>query len=182
MKKILAICGSTRSDSANLKLLRLLAQWAGSSFDFAIFMGLAELPHFNPDLDVEPAPAAVQALRKQIMEADGVIICTPEYVFSLPGSMKNALEWMVSTVLFDKKPTGLITAAASGEMGHEQLLLVMRTLSAGFTDETQLLIKSVKAKMDAGGQINDAATEVQLRQFWAAFGALLMDNFQSILP
>ena len=169
MKKILAICGSTRSDSANLKLLHLLAQWAGSRYDFAIFEGLAGLPHFNPDLDVAPAPVAVQALRQQIAEADGVIICTPEYVFSLPGSLKNALEWMVSTVIFEGKPTGLITAAASGEKGHEQLLLVMRTLSAAFTEETQLLVKNVKAKLDSEGKVKDADTEQQLRRFWLAF-------------
>ncbi len=169
MKKILAICGSTRSDSANLKLLRVLAQWAGSRYDFTIYEGLASLPHFNPDLDMEPAPEAVTALRQQITEADGVVICTPEYVFSLPGSLKNALEWMVSTVIFEGKPTGLITASASGEKGHEQLLLVMRTLSAAFTEETQLLIKSVKAKLGPDGQIKDAETEGQLRRFWATF-------------
>ncbi len=173
MKKILAICGSTRSESANLRLLQLLAQWAGSSYDFTIYEGLAELPHFNPDLDVVPAPKAVTALRQQITEADGVIICTPEYVFSLPGSLKNALEWMVSIVLFDGKPTGLITASASGEQGHEQLLLVMRTLSAAFTEETQLLIKSVKAKIDHSGQIKDAVTEQQLQRFWLAFQKIL---------
>ncbi|MCC6726899.1 MAG: NAD(P)H-dependent oxidoreductase [Saprospiraceae bacterium] len=176
MKKILAICGSTRADSANLKLLQLLAQWAGSSYEFTIYDGLASLPHFNPDLDVEPAPEAVTALRQRITDADGFIICTPEYVFSLPGSLKNALEWMVSTVIFDGKPTGLITASSSGEKGHEQLLLVMRTLSAGFTEETQLLIKSVKAKVAPDGQIKDATTEEQLRRFWAAMGSLIDDN------
>lgn len=169
MKKILAICGSTRSESSNLKLLRLLAQWADGQFDFTIYQGLANLPHFNPDLDVEPVPEAVNALRQQITEADGVIICTPEYVFSLPGSLKNALEWMVSTVIFDGKPTGLITAAASGESGHEQLLLVMSTLSAVFTEETHLLIKGVKAKIDHNGQIKDVSTEHQLQRFWLAF-------------
>lgn len=176
MKKILAICGSIRADSANLKLLKLLAQWAGSRYDFTIYEGLAELHHFNPDLDVEPAPEAVTALRQQISEADGVIICTPEYVFSLPGSLKNALEWMVSTVIFDGKPTGLITASASGEKGHEQLLLVMRTLSAAYTEQTQLLIKSVKAKFATDGQIKDAATEAALRRLWSAFTKMMDEN------
>ncbi len=119
---------------------------------------------------MEPAPEAVTALRQQITEADGVIICcTPEYVFSLPGSLKNALEWMVSTVIFDGKPMGLITASTSGEKGHEQLLLVMRTLLAALTEETQLLIKGVKAKVATDGQIKDADTEVALRQFWQVF-------------
>jgi NAD(P)H-dependent FMN reductase/GNAT superfamily N-acetyltransferase len=174
MKRILAICGSTRTESANLRLLRVLAQWAGSQFDVVIFEGLAGLPHFSPDLDMEPLPEAVAALRQQITEADGVIICTPEYVFSLPGSLKNALEWLVSTVLFEGKPTGLITASASGEKGHEQLLLVMRTLSAAFTDETQLLIKSVKAKVGADGLVKDPATEAALRRFWSAMEASVL--------
>ncbi len=64
------------------------------------------------DLDGENPPEAVLAFRKQIAAADGVLICTPEYVFTLPGSLKNALEWCVSTTIFSQKPTGLITASA----------------------------------------------------------------------
>ena len=66
--------------------------------------------------------------RKSIEEADAVLICTPEYVFSLPGILKNALEWTVSTTVFSDKPTALLTASSSGEKAHESLLLVMKTL------------------------------------------------------
>ena len=113
-KRIFAISGSTRSQSANLKLLHLIADWVEDRYDVEIFEGIAQLPHFNPDVDKDEAPLEVQALRTKISEADAVLICTPEYVFSLPGSLKNALEWMVSTTILSDKPTGLITASASG--------------------------------------------------------------------
>ena len=68
-------------------------------------------------------------LRKDIERADGVIICTPEYIFSIPSGLKNVIEWCVATTIFTDKPTGLITASANGLQGHEELKLIMRTRS-----------------------------------------------------
>ncbi len=99
--KVLAICGSTRQQSTNLQIIKAIAQLAADKFDIDIYQHLAELPHFNPDMDIDKVPEPVQAFRNQIAAADGVLICTPEYVFSLPGSLKNAIEWTVSTILFD---------------------------------------------------------------------------------
>ncbi|WP_230470731.1 NADPH-dependent FMN reductase [Flavobacterium cheongpyeongense] len=84
--------------------------------------------------------------RDKIIAAEGIIICTSEYVFSLPGSLKNALEWCVSTTIFSTKRVGLITASASGETVHEQLLLIMKTLEAKFQKERQLLIAGIRGK------------------------------------
>ncbi len=109
-KKIFAICGSTRAQSANLKLLRAIAEMTKDLFCIEIFEGLAQLPHFNPDLSIENTPDEVVAFRQKIAEADAVLVCTPEYVFSMPGSLKNALEWTVSTVVFSGKPAGLISS------------------------------------------------------------------------
>jgi NAD(P)H-dependent FMN reductase len=168
-KKIFALSGSTRSQSTNIKLLKYIADLTSAIYDITLFEGLAEIPHFNPDLDTDNPPKQVVAFRNHIAEADGVIICTPEYVFSMPGSLKNALEWMVSTTLFLDKPTGLITASAQGEKGHEQLQLVMQTIGAQFNDETQLLISGIRAKMDNEGNLINKETLEKLTVFLQNF-------------
>jgi chromate reductase, NAD(P)H dehydrogenase (quinone) len=98
---------------------------------------------------------------------------TPEYVFSIPSGLKNAIEWCVATTIFAHKPTGLITAAASGLKGHEELELIMRTVEARFSGPTTLLIPGIKGKLDADGAITDAKTHAELMDFVAAFAHLL---------
>lgn len=163
--KILAITGSTRKNSSNFKILKFISDNIKNEFEVEIFEGLDELPHFNPDLDTENPPEQITSFRNKIIKAEGVIICTPEYVFSLSGSLKNALEWCVSTTIFSNKKVGLITASASGEMGHEQLLLIMRTLEAQFDNNTQLLIQGIRGKIDSDGKITNEETERALQNF-----------------
>ncbi|MCD9575566.1 NADPH-dependent FMN reductase [Flavobacterium soyae] len=163
--KIFAITGSTRKNSSNFKILKHISAHIKPNFEVEIFEDLDRIPHFNSDLDTENPPEEINLLRNKIIGADGIIICTPEYVFSLPGSLKNALEWCVSTTIFSNKKVGLITASASGEMGHEQLLLIMKTLEAKFDDNTQLLIQGIRGKIDAEGKIINEGTEVALQNF-----------------
>lgn len=168
-KKIFAVSGSTRSQSTNIKLLKYIADLTSNIYEFILFEDLAEIPHFNPDLDTDNPPKQIIDFRNHIVEADGIIICTPEYVFSMPGSLKNALEWLVSTTLFLDKPTGLITASAQGEKGHEQLKLIMQSIGAQFNDETQLLISGIRAKMDSEGNLVHEETKEKLTVFLQAF-------------
>ncbi|MBL0736866.1 NAD(P)H-dependent oxidoreductase [Flavobacterium sp. GN10] len=163
--KILAISGSTRSNSSNFKILKYISNYLKPEFEVEFFEDLEHLPHFNPDLDTDNPPQEITSFRNKIISADGVLICTPEYVFSLPGSLKNALEWCVSTTIFSNKKTGLITASASGEIGHEQLMLVMKTLEAKFDEATQLLIQGVRGKVNAEGEIVSEQTENALQNF-----------------
>jgi chromate reductase, NAD(P)H dehydrogenase (quinone) len=163
--KILAITGSTRHNSSNFKILKFISEQINPRFEVEIFEGLAGMPHFNPDLDTDNSPENVVLFRDKIAAADGIIICTPEYVFSLPGSLKNALEWCVSTTIFSNKYVGLITASASGEMGHEQLLLIMKTLEAKFEKDSQLLISGIRGKIDAEGKIINNETVIALQSF-----------------
>ena len=167
--KILAITGSTRKNSSNFKILKYISDNIKTEFEIEIFEDLAEIPHFNPDLDNENPPENVVSFRNKIIQADGIIICSPEYVFSLPGSLKNALEWCVSTTIFSNKNTGLITASASGEKGHEQLLLIMKTLEAKFLDNTQLLIQGIRGKINEDGKIINEETEAELQDFICNF-------------
>ena len=172
-KKIFAIIGSASRESSNLKLVQLIAGLTHDVFDLTIYDELKTLPHFDPELSAGDPPEPIIALRKQIEQADGILICTPEYVFSIPSGLKNAIEWCIATTVFSDKPAGLITASANGEKGHEELQLIMRTAMTVFTAETTLLIQGVKGKVDLQGQITDPGTMELLLKFISSFKNLV---------
>ena len=91
--RILGISGSLRRDSHNTGLLRAAAKALPPGVELELYAGLRELPTYDADFDVEPAEPAVAGLRRAIGEADGVLIATPEFNGSLPGALKNALDW-----------------------------------------------------------------------------------------
>jgi len=155
-KKILAISGSTRQQSTNQRLIDAITAIAGSQLQLIPFAGIDTLPHFNPDLDTEPAPAAVADFRQLIRSSDAVLICTPEYAMGAPGSLKNALDWTVSTADFSGKPVVLITAATSGEKAHASLLGTLKVIEAIIVGE--LLISFAGAKISKEGTITDPPT------------------------
>lgn len=172
-KNIIGINGSASRDSSNLALLQRIAELGKSNFDLEIFDGLTELPHFRTELTDNNVPKEILKFRNLIREADGIIICTPEYVFSIPSGLKNAIEWCVSTTVFSDKPIGLITASANGEKGHEELKLIMKTVQAKFTEETTLLIQGVKGKINRSGDISDDKTRDELEKFVRAYCELI---------
>ncbi len=173
MKNIFVIIGSASRNSANEKLVSNLAILTKDVFILNIFKELKTLPHFDPELSAADTPIEVTEFRKNIKNADAVIICTPEYIFSIPSGLKNGIEWCVSTTVFSNKPIGLITASLSGEKGHEELQLIMKTLMAKFTDETTLLIRGIKSKINESGQITDNRTHKNFIKFIEAFKNLL---------
>lgn len=166
---IFVIIGSASKHSANEKLVDILSSFTSGFFNFTIMNELKHIPHFDPELSTTRPPEAVLNLRDEIKRADGVIICTPEYIFSIPSGLKNAIEWCVSTTVFCEKPVGLITASASGLKAHDELKLIMRTLMAKFSDDATLLIQGVKGKINEDGVLTDAATESNLAKFIDAF-------------
>lgn len=175
-KKIIGICGSASRNSANLSILKIIAELGESDFELKIVDNLTDLPHFKTELTDKNVPEKIIGFRNRIANADGVIICTPEYVFSIPSGLKNAIEWCVSTTVFSDKPIGLITASASGVKGHEELKLIMETIQTNFIDETTLLIQGVKGKIDKEGKIIDAKTENELKEFIQSFKKLMKAN------
>jgi NAD(P)H-dependent FMN reductase len=164
-KNILAIIGSASSYSANYKLVEKIASLTCESINLTIYNDLKTLPHFDPELSADNPPRQIIEFRKNIEQADGIIICTPEYVFSIPSGLKNAIEWCISTTIYTDKPSGLITASASGQKGHEELQLIMKTAMAKFTDETCLLIQGIKGKFDEQGNLIDNETKTQIEKF-----------------
>ncbi len=91
--RILGISGTLRRGSHNANLLRAAAELLPPGVDLEVFDGLRELPPYDPDRDIEPADPGVARLREAIHSADGVLIATPEYNGSIPGILKNALDW-----------------------------------------------------------------------------------------
>jgi chromate reductase len=176
-KKIIAVSGSSSANSANLQLIKQIASESQTIFDITIVNNLTELPHFKVEESIENTPQIIKDLRMKIDQSDGIIICTPEYVFSIPSVLKNAIEWCVSTTVFSHKPVGLITASADGTKAHEQLKLIMQTIECRFNDDTTLLIHGIKSKFRAG--IIDEATLKQLHNFIAAFNTLISENISN---
>ena len=158
MKNILAISGSLRAKSTNLTIIENIAAMFSGKINVTIYDGLASLPYFNPDLEQAQPIAEVADFRRRIREADGVLICTPEYVFSIPGALKNALEWTVGTSDFAGVPVALITASSLGEKTHESLFLVLKTIEAKISERTALLISGARSKLNSEGILTDAPT------------------------
>ncbi|WP_433576950.1 NADPH-dependent FMN reductase [Nocardia brasiliensis] len=113
MTVVLLISGSTRSASTNSAALRTVQVIAPADIETRWYDGLAELPAFNPDDDGTGHPS-VLALREALSAADAVLFCTPEYAGTLPGSLKNLLDWTVGTADLYEKPTAWLTVAVSG--------------------------------------------------------------------
>lgn len=171
-KNIIGICGSASHNSGNLAILNYLTELGETEFNFTLIDNLTDLPHFRTELTDINVPEKINAIRKKIALADGIIICTPEYVFSIPSGLKNLIEWCVSTTVFSDKPIGLITASASGVKGHEELKLIMKTVQTIFTDETTLLIQGVKGKINSKNGVSDENTRAELFVFMEAFKLL----------
>jgi len=162
---IFAISGSVRAQSANSDILKAIATLLPPDIDYHIYGGLETLPHFNPDNNGELSPAPVNDFRAQLQAADAVIICTPEYAFNLPGVLKDALDWIVSSGEFTGKPTAVISAsplATGGEKALASLLQTLRIMGALCPDELTMAIPFVKKKIDAQGTITDNVTIQQL--------------------
>lgn len=115
MKKIIAISDSTLAASTNLNLIKAIAELTGDRFEITIYEGLTGMPHFNHDLDNAIAPSEVIMFRETLRTSDGILICTPEYAMGVPGTLKIAIDWTVSSMEFSNKPTALITASSVGE-------------------------------------------------------------------
>ncbi|MFZ1496812.1 MAG: NADPH-dependent FMN reductase [Saprospiraceae bacterium] len=173
MKNIFVINGSARGNSSNQKLIDNFADLTMDFFSLTVFNDLKTLPHFDPDLSVANTPNTILEFRNNIETADGILICTPEYIFSIPSGLKNAIEWCVSTTVFSNKPTGLITASANGEKGHEELQLIMKTVMTKFTADTTMLIQGIKGKINEQGKFINSKTKEDLIKFIDAFKTLI---------
>jgi chromate reductase len=164
--QILAISGSLRASSTNTALVRAIMRLAPETMEITLYEGLANMPYFSPDLDGDEPPAEVHTLRKSLQAADGVLICTPEYAFGVPGALKNALDWTVSSGEFWGKPVAAISASplwGGGDKAHASLLLTLTALGASVPDKGKLTIPTVNKKLNTNGDIVDPETTQALK-------------------
>jgi chromate reductase len=128
--RILGISGSLRAGSTNTTLLRAAALVAPSSIKVVVYDEMAILPPFNPDLDLNSELEPVSRFRGELRNASAVIFSTPEYAHGIPGSLKNALDWVVGSGELAGKPVSLINASARGEYAQASLREVLKTMDA----------------------------------------------------
>jgi len=147
--RVLGISGSLRAGSTNSSLLRALGLVAAEPVRVRIYGGLGGLPHFNADLDVEPGLAPVKEWREELAGARAVVISTPEYAHGLPGSLKNALDWVVRSGEFYGKPVAILNASPRGVYAQEGLREVLTTMGARVVTEASVTIPLLGTKMSA---------------------------------
>jgi chromate reductase len=117
--KVLGISGSLRSESLNSALLRAAAERMAAGAELVVFDRLADVPPYDEDVDTDPAPEAVRALRDAVRGADAVLVATPEYNHSIPGQLKNALDWVsrpAGRSALNGKPAAVV-GASTGMFG-----------------------------------------------------------------
>ena len=173
--KILTISGSLRARSSNTELLRAAQLVADPSWTFDRYDGLASLPHFNPDHDFEGAtpPEPVRDLRVRIAAADALLISSPEYAHGVPGSLKNALDWLVSDAAMIGKPIALLNASARSTFAHLQLAETLRTMSTALVDAASIVVPLDGRRLDAAGIAADPALAALLRTALDALAAVV---------
>lgn len=149
--RILAISGSLRAKSSSASLVQAACLVAPPDVTVTVYDELCSLPHFNPDLDAEGAvpPPEVAELRRRVGDADALIISTPEYAHGVPGSLKNALDWLVSSVEFPGIPIALINPSHESFHADESLKEILKTMSALLPTEASVRIPVPNRGMDA---------------------------------
>ena len=178
---VLGISGSLRKDSFNAMALRAAQKLAPAGMSVSIG-DISQIPLYNEDVRDKGDPAAVTALKAQMHAAGAILIVTPEYSFSIPGVLKNALDWLARppTPLFDGKVVSIM-GASTGNVGTarsqyhlRQVLVGMGALTAG---KPEVFISNAASKFSAQGELTDAATAkvigellVSLQQLKARIG------------
>jgi chromate reductase len=175
MASVLGICGSVRKASTNRYLLRAIGEAMPAGSSLALYDSI-ELPIFNSDL-ADPPP--VIALKDAIAAADGVIFAVPEYNYSIPGGLKNALDWVSrppATSPMRGKPIALC-GAASGMSGTIRAQLHLRQMlvysDAPCMNQPEVLIPRAQDRFDGEGRLVDESTRVLLAKFAAAVVAFV---------
>jgi len=128
--RILGVCGSLQAESANLALLHTAAASAPDGVDVVLYDGLRQLPHFDPDTDASGEPPSVRDWRQALADSDAVLVASPEYGHSLPGALKNAIDWVIGSGELERKVVAITAAVPGPERGRLGLQALRQTLGA----------------------------------------------------
>src|SRR5712692_3702055 len=167
--KVLGISGSLRRDSHNRALLLAASELLSDDVEFELYDGLKAVPPYDEDDDVDPAPAAVAHLRDAIAGADAVFFATPEYNASIPGQLKNAVDWAsrpLATSVLRNKPVAVV-GASTGAFGavwaQAELRKVLATAGARVV-EGEVAVGHAHERFDANGVLMDDNLREQLQE------------------
>jgi chromate reductase len=167
--RVLGISGSLRRDSYNRKLLRAAGELLPPGVELEVWDELKAVPAFDEDDELGPAPAAIESLRAAVARVDAIVVATPEYNASIPGQLKNAVDWLsrpVATTPLRGKPT-LVVGASTGAFGavwsQAELRKVLATAGARVV-EADVAVGHAPTKFDESGALVDDELEDQLRE------------------
>jgi chromate reductase, NAD(P)H dehydrogenase (quinone) len=175
--KVLGISGSLRRDSYNTLLLEAASELMPGAVHLELWPGLKDVPPYDQDDDTESAPAAVAALRAAVAGADALLVATPEYNSSVPGQLKNALDWVsrpLATNPLRNKPV-VVVGASTGAFGavwaQAELRKVLAAIGARVVD-AEVAVGHAPTRFDEDGRLVDADLREQLA---AAVDALVAE-------
>ena len=167
--KILGISGSLRRDSYNTKLLRAAAELVDEGVELELYDGLKAVPPYDEDDDVDPAPAAVSRLREAIAGADGILFATPEYNSSIPGQLKNAIDWAsrpLATNPLRNKPVAVIGSSTGmfGAVWAQAELRKVLAATGARVAEAEVAVGHAQTRFDEDGRLVDDDIREQLQE------------------
>ncbi len=162
--RILAISGSLRASSSNTLLLEAAAALAPGGIEIVVHDGIGQLPHFDPDIGDDEAPASVGSFRAALAGADGVIFSTPEYAHGLPGVLKNALDWVVGSSELVEKPVALFNASPRSTHAVASLTETLTVMSAKVVADAGVTVQLAGRPLPEGGLAADAEIAGALRR------------------
>ncbi|MGE5689728.1 MAG: NADPH-dependent FMN reductase [Pseudomonadota bacterium] len=167
--KVLGVSGSLRTDSHNTRLLREAAELLGAHVEFELFDGLKAVPPYDEDDDVDDAPAGAARFRAALAGADAVLFATPEYNSSVPGQLKNALDWAsrpLATNPLRNVPVAVM-GASNGMFGavwaQAELRKVLAAIGARVVGD-ELPVGRAQMRLDEHGTLLDAELEERVRE------------------
>src|SRR4051794_25283138 len=168
--RVLGISGSLRRDSHNSALLRHAGElFEAEGAEFEIYEGLRDIPPYDADDDTDDAPEAVSRIRAAVREADAVFFTTPEFNSSIPGALKNALDWVsrpLATNAIRNKPVAVV-GASTGMFGavwaQADLRKVLAAMGARVA-EGEVAVGHADTRFDENGRLNDPNLEEQVRE------------------
>ena len=176
--RILAISGSLRAASSNTAVVEAARLLAPPDVEVVIYRGLGELPHFNPDVEMGVLPPPVAELRAAVGSADALLICSPEYAHGVPGSMKNALDWLVGGPEFVGKPVALVNASPRSVHAQAQLAETVATMSGVLVEGACVALPLAGRRMDAA----EIAADPELSSALAGALAALAEHVRHFPP
>lgn len=165
----LTLAGSLRARSSNATILEAFARLAPPALEVRPYPSMGALPHFNPDLDTDgERPAAVRAWRAAIAAADALIVCSPEYAHGVPGTLKNALDWLVSGPEFPALPVALVNTSPHSTHAQAALAETVRTMSAELIPPGIWLVPLTGRRPDVAAVLGDPELSRPLQELAAA--------------